>query len=135
MVDTVNKEKRSQIMSLVRGQDTKPEMIVRRLVFSYGYRYRLHDSKLPGKPDLVFSGKRKIICVNGCFWHGHNCSRGNRLPKSNADYWRSKIDRNRERDATNAAKLESDGWKVLIIWECELANIERIISRIRSFLG
>lgn len=134
MVDIVDKEKRSRIMSRVRGQDTKPEMMVRRLVFSFGYRYRLHDSKLPGKPDLVFSGKRKIICVNGCFWHGHNCSRGNRLPKSNADYWRSKIDRNRERDATNTAKLESDGWGVLVIWECELGNVEQTASRIRSFL-
>lgn len=134
MVDIVDKGKRSRIMSRVRGQDTKPEMIVRRLVFGCGYRYRLHDPKLPGKPDLVFSGRRKIICVNGCFWHGHNCPRGSRLPKSNVEYWHIKIERNRKRDAANTAKLESDGWGVLVIWECELGNVEQTISRIRSFL-
>lgn len=134
MVDIVNKDKRSRIMALVRGKNTKPEMIVRRLVFASGYRYRLHDEMLPGKPDLVFPGRHKVIFVHGCFWHGHNCPRGSRLPKTNTDYWRLKIERNRERDAANIIKLKADGWGVLVIWECELRKDEQTISRVHCFL-
>lgn len=135
MVDTVDKATRSRIMARVHGKSTKPEMRVRRLTFGAGYRYRLHVSNLPGKPDLVFPGRRKVIFVHGCFWHGHDCPRGNRSPKANSDYWRVKIERNRERDLSHTAKLEADGWKILIIWECQLGNDEEVISRIRSFLG
>lgn len=134
MVDTVDKDTRSRIMARVRGKDTRPEMVVRRLVFGSGYRYRLHDRSLPGRPDLVFPGRRKVIFVHGCFWHGHDCPRGSRLPKANADYWRMKVERNRERDAANAAKLEAEGWSVLVIWECQLGNDEQTISHLRRFL-
>ena len=134
MVDTVDKDTRSRIMARVRGKDTKPELVVRRLLFGSGYRYRLHDRNLPGKPDLVFLGRRKVIFVHGCFWHGHDCPRGNRLPKTNANYWRVKIERTRERDKVNAAKLEAEGWGVLVVWECQLRNDEQIVSRLRSFL-
>lgn len=109
-------------------------MVVRRLVFGSGYRYRLHVPNLPGKPDLVFPGRRKIIFVHGCFWHGHECPRGSRLPKANSDYWRVKIERNRQRDADNVAKLEAEGWRVLFIWECQLLSTEQTISCLRSFL-
>lgn len=135
MVDIVDKDMRSRIMARVRGKNTRPEMIVRRLVFGSGYRYRLHNPQLPGKPDLVFPGRRKVIFVHGCFWHGHNCPRGSRLPKTNADYWRMKIERNRERDAANTAKLEAEGWGVLVIWECQLGKDEQTISRVRCFLA
>lgn len=122
-------------MAKVAGKGTKPEMVVRRLLFSLGYRYRLHDRNLPGKPDLVFPGRRKIIFVHGCFWHGHDCLRGSRFPKTNADYWHTKIERNRERDAGNEKKLTAEGWSILVIWECQLGDNEKTISRLRNFLA
>lgn len=134
MADTVDKAKRSQIMAQVRGSNTEPERIVRRLAFGAGYRYRLHDKRLPGKPDLVFRGRRKIIFVHGCFWHGHDCPRGRRIPKTNSDYWQNKIARNRARDMGSIAKLQTEGWDVLVIWECQLGNDEETVSRLRSFL-
>lgn len=121
-------------MRAVKAKDTAPEMFVRRLVYSMGYRYRLHRKDLPGKPDLAFIGCRKVVFVHGCFWHGHGCPRGSRAPKANADYWRAKIKRNRERDAVNAAKLEAAGWDTLIVWECELGNESAIAARLRHFL-
>ncbi|KVL40087.1 very short patch repair endonuclease [Burkholderia territorii] len=134
MVDSVSREKRSHVMSLVRGKDTQPEIIVRRIVYNEGFRYRLHDSTLPGKPDLVFRGKRKIIFVHGCFWHRHeNCSRA-RTPKSNHEFWRIKLNKNKERDAENIKNLVEAGWHVLVVWECELKDISLMKNKIISFL-
>ena len=110
---------RSRIMRAVKSKDTKPEMIVRRLVHGMGYRYRLHRTGLPGKPDLVFGPRRKVIFVHGCFWHGHHCKRGARVPKTNIKYWTAKIGRNRQRDKDSEAALAAMGWRVLIVWECE----------------
>jgi DNA mismatch endonuclease, patch repair protein len=128
-------ETRSRIMRAVKGQDTTPELSVRRLVFSMGYRYRLHRKDLPGKPDLVFPRLRKVIFVHGCFWHGHDCARGARAPKVHAEYWQKKIRRNRVRDAANIAALEFDGWQVAVIWECELKVEPQIQRRLSTFLG
>jgi len=122
-------------MRAVKGKDTAPEMAVRRLAHRMGYRYSLHRCDLPGKPDMTFPARRKVIFVHGCFWHGHDCPRGGRLPKENAEYWRAKIGRNRSRDAASVSKLKVDGWKVLIIWECQLRSEARVASRLRRFLG
>ena len=129
-----NPETRSRIMRAVKGEDTTPELAVRRLIFAMGYRFRLHRKDLPGKPDLVFPGKQKVIFVNGCFWHGHGCARGARLPKTNADYWRSKIARNRFRDAANTEDLKSQSWRVATVWECELRELTRLRLRLARFL-
>lgn len=127
---------RSAIMRAVKSTDTTPEMIVRRLVHGLGYRYRLQRNDLPGKPDLTFVGRRKIVMVNGCFWHGHDCTRGARQPKSNSDYWKAKIGRNVARDAVNLAALQQLGWDVLTIWECETRTTDRSIleRRLHEFL-
>lgn len=125
---------RSRIMRAVKAKDTKPEMVVRRLVHSLGYRYRLHRRDLPGCPDLVFSPRRKVIFVHGCFWHGHDCKRGARQPKTNPDYWRQKIERNRTRDNSAQEALKDAGWDVLTIWECEVRDT-RLAHRIRQFLA
>lgn len=113
-----------------------PEMAVRRLVHSLGYRYRLHGKDLPGKPDLVFPSRRKAIMVHGCFWHMHDCRRGYRAPKENSGYWSAKIARNRERDLQTQAELRSLGWDVLVIWECETksASAKSLTDIIVDFL-
>lgn len=111
--------RRSATMRAVKSVDTTPEMIVRRLAHRLGYRYRLHKKDLPGKPDLVFVGLRKIIFVNGCFWHSHNCARGSRLPKTNREYWQRKIAGNVARDQATLVALEAVGWSVFTVWECE----------------
>src|SRR5271166_1258732 len=121
-------------MSRVGGKDTAPEMIVRRMIHAEGYRYRLHRKGLPGKPDLVFPGRCKALFVHGCFWHGHGCKIG-RPPKSRPEYWEPKITRNRQRDAQNLAGLESLGWKVLTVWQCETKDTEALKQRIGEFLG
>lgn len=110
---------RSENMRRIRSNNTAPELLVRRLLYSLGYRYRLHRKDLPGKPDIVFVGKRKVIFVHGCFWHAHGCSTGHQ-PRSNQDYWSPKLARNVERDAHNRARLEALGWKSLIVWECNI---------------
>ncbi|MBT5109625.1 MAG: DNA mismatch endonuclease Vsr [Rhodospirillaceae bacterium] len=125
---------RSRTMRAVKSRDTKPEMIVRRLVHALGYRYRLHRSDLPGKPDLAFGPRRKVIFVHGCFWHGHHCKRGARVPKTNTAYWVAKIDRNRTRDAESAAALTQRGWAVLAVWECEIKDREALAIRLHEFL-
>lgn len=135
MVDTVDKETRSRIMSRVRGKDTAPEMTVRRLVFSLGYRYRLHDKRLPGTPDLVFAGRKKIIFVHGCFWHRHDGCPLARIPKSNTAFWAQKLEANSERDARNLAALRELGWRVLVVWECDLWEWRALTSRLKAFLG
>ncbi|MFN7169593.1 MAG: very short patch repair endonuclease [Pannonibacter sp.] len=128
-------ERRSWTMSRVKSKDTTPEMIVRRLLHRMGYRYRLHGRALPGKPDIVFSSRRKLILVHGCFWHGHDCRRGSRVPATRQDYWLAKIQRNRERDARNMDSLVQAGWSVMTVWECELKDHLVLEERLRSFLG
>lgn len=107
-------------MRAVKGKDTGPEMLVRRMLHRDGYRYRLHRRDLPGCPDLAFIAKRKAIFIHGCFWHGHGCARGARVPKTNTEYWTAKIARNRKRDADARTRLRVDGWDVLVVWECEI---------------
>jgi len=125
---------RSRIMRAVKGRDTAPELLVRKLAHGLGYRFRLHRVDLPGKPDLVFPSREKIIFVHGCFWHGHQCARGNRLPKAHADYWRTKIARNVIRDTANKSKLRRQGWRVLVVWECEIRNQNALLRRLQGFL-
>jgi DNA mismatch endonuclease (patch repair protein) len=128
-------EERSRIMRMVKGADTGPELMVRRLAYRMGYRYRLHRKDLPGKPDMVFAGRRKIIFVHGCFWHGHECKRGKRVPEGNRDYWVKKIARNKERDEAAATALKTLGWEIRIFWECEIKEQDTVVRNIRSFLG
>lgn len=135
MTDIFSASERSRIMSRVKMKDTRPEMLVRRLLHGVGYRYRLHGAKLPGKPDLVFSSRRKVIFVHGCFWHRHDDCVLSRLPKSNQDLWRIKLEKNKERDATTYHRLHEMGWDVLVIWECELRDRDAILGRIQRFLG
>lgn len=127
--------KRSEIMRAVRSKDTGPEMTVRKMVHSLGFRYRLHVSDLPGKPDLVFPSRKKVIFVHGCFWHGDTCKRGKRIPKENRDYWVQKIQRNVERDMKNQNLLKELGWDFLVIWEHELKDIEALKQKVINFLA
>lgn len=135
MADRISPERRSAVMARIRHKDTAPELIVRRLLHGRGYRYRLHSSRLTGKPDLVFSGRRKVIFIHGCFWHGHDCPRGARPPKANADYWRDKIHRNRTRDQANLMELAAEGWETLVVWECETRFREDLERVLVAFLG
>jgi DNA mismatch endonuclease (patch repair protein) len=141
MADVFTPEQRSANMSRIRGKNTKPELIVRRLLHAKGFRYRLHGSaagtKLPGKPDLVFAGRRKVIFVNGCFWHSHDCKVGSHGPKSNTEFWEAKRTRTVERDAAANAALREAGWQVLTVWECELkktSDLGVLEDRIIAFL-
>jgi len=122
-------------MRQVRSENTNPELIVRRITYALGFRYRLHQKELPGKPDLVFTKKRKVIFVHGCFWHGHQCKRGSRLPKTNRDYWRNKLQGNIERDKRNAQALTEKGWSVLTIWECDLKDQHALAEKLNNFLS
>ena len=130
----VDAERRSWMMSRIKSKNTKPELVVRRLLFSMGYRYRLHYKKLPGRPDLAFLGRKKVIFVNGCFWHGHSTCRYGRLPKSRVEYWHAKIEQNRARDKRNTALLEADGWQVLTVWQCETINMKKLAHRLIAFI-
>lgn len=123
-------------MSHIRSKDTSIELKVRKYLFSLGYRYRVNYKKLPGKPDIVFTKKKIAIFIHGCYWHGHNCnSRYAHVSKSNTDYWNTKIQRNQERDKINIEQLEKDGWKVIVLWECEIKdNFEEKSKYILSFL-
>ena len=132
MPDVVSREKRSQMMSGIKGQNTKPEMLIRRGLHRLGFRYRLHVAGLPGKPDLVFPRYRAVIFVNGCFWHGHDCPRGARMPQNNRAYWEAKISRNMARDRAALAALKKLGWTSRVIWECQTrdnAALSRLIAR------
>ena len=120
MTDVFTPEKRSAVMRRIKGRDTGPERAVRGILRAAGIGYRLGGLGLPGRPDVVMPGRRTVIFVHGCFWHGHDCSRGSRKPKANAEYWAAKIDRNRERDAEVQARLAAAGWRVLTVWECEM---------------
>jgi DNA mismatch endonuclease, patch repair protein len=127
-------EERSRIMRAVKGSNTAPELTVRRVAHGMGYRFRLHRRDIPGKPDMVFPARRKIIFVHGCFWHGHDCARGNRIPKLHRDYWVTKITRNRERDQLAIEALAALGWNVAIFWECEIKKKDNVFSHLRRFL-
>lgn len=135
-LDPLSVSERSERMSRVRYKDSRPEWTVRRLIHSLGYRYRLHSRMLPGRPDLVFPGRRKVIFVHGCFWHRHEpCSRY-RMPKTHTEFWSAKLEGNRERDDRNVAALRAAGWDVLVVWECELGarHRDQLTSNIRRFL-
>ena len=128
-------EARSRIMRAVKSRDTLPELAVRSLVHRMGYRFRVCRRDLPGTPDIVFPRLRKVIFVHGCFWHGHNCGQGVRIPVQNRSYWSRKIARTAERDEAAEAALTALGWKVSVFWECELKNEKRVARRLRAFLG
>jgi DNA mismatch endonuclease (patch repair protein) len=133
-MDTRTPEQRRRIMQAVKSGNTKPELVVRRLLHGMGYRYRLHRKDLPGRPDIALISRRRAIFVHGCFWHGHNCRKG-RLPKSRLDYWGPKLERNKERDEEKTKMLESLGWAVLVIWQCETGDLDTLSSRLRKFVG
>jgi DNA mismatch endonuclease (patch repair protein) len=134
MTDVYGPEKRSAVMRRVKGRDTQPERQVRALIWGLGARYRLHRADLPGKPDIVLAGRRLAIFVHGCFWHGHDCARGARVPKANRDYWTAKVGRNRSRDIAARTALEALGWRVETIWECELKDHPALAARVRGWL-
>src|ERR1700752_751783 len=134
-LDPLSPTQRSERMGRVHGRHTKPELQVRRLVWRLGFRYRLHSAKLPGRPDLVFRARKKVLFVHGCFWHQHKNCRQYQMPKSHLDYWLPKLEGNAARDARNQKALREKGWDYLILWECELKNTDRLVTRITRFLG
>ncbi|NVP54747.1 very short patch repair endonuclease [Mycoplana rhizolycopersici] len=138
MADIVTPEKRSLMMSGIRGKNTKPEILIRKALFARGWRYRLHDKRLPGKPDLVFPRLRAVVFVDGCFWHGHTCHLF-RLPSSRVDFWTEKIARNRQRDVEVRKALDGLGWRHLTVWECALKGrtrlpIVEVIDKVANWL-
>lgn len=135
MTDVFDPAQRSAVMRRVKGRDTTPEMIVRRALTGLGARYRLHRKDLPGSPDVAMPGRRLAIFVHGCFWHGHDCARGARVPKQNRDYWLAKVARNRARDAANLLALQDMGWRAETLWECELKDAEALDRRLQAMLG
>jgi DNA mismatch endonuclease (patch repair protein) len=134
-VDKLSTEQRSANMARIRSKDTHPELVLRSLIHGLGYRFRLHRKDLPGKPDIVFPGRRKIIFAHGCFWHQHpGCPEG-RVPGSRLEYWAPKLTKNQSRDAANQSHLKDEGWDLLVIWECELKDISAVKRKVRDFLG
>ena len=135
-MDVHSPSKRSFNMSRIKGKNTKPEMVIRKWLWHNGYRYRLHRKDLPGKPDIIFYGRKKVIFVNGCFWHKHNCSYF-KWPKSNVEFWRRKIEGNVRRDADNFTSLTTEGWNYMVVWECEIKkkNLEPLWKGIKAFLN
>jgi DNA mismatch endonuclease, patch repair protein len=134
VTDVYPPAKRSAVMRQVKAKDTAPELQVRRLIWSLGGRYRLHRKDLPGKPDVVLPSRRLAVFVHGCFWHGHDCARGARVPKANREYWLSKVGRNRARDIAARAALEAAGWRVETVWECQLKDAAALEARVRDWL-
>ena len=137
MVDTLTPEQRSERMSRIRGANTKPELKVRRLLHRCGYRFRLHRKDLPGRPDIVLPRHRAVIFVHGCFWHRHpdpTCRRA-RMPRTRREFWEAKLQGNRERDVRDQRALAEAGWRVLVVWECELGDNEQLENEIRAWLG
>ncbi|MBX9661506.1 MAG: DNA mismatch endonuclease Vsr [Nitrospiraceae bacterium] len=134
-MDKISKELRSANMRLIRSTDTKPELVLRRLIHGLGYRFRLHRKDLPGRPDIVFPGRCKVIFIHGCFWHQHSECREGRMPGTRLDYWVPKLSKNQIRDAANRTALEEQGWSVLVVWECELVDISAVTNAVRRFLG
>jgi DNA mismatch endonuclease (patch repair protein) len=134
-MDKLTPERRSANMSRIRSKNSGPELKVRKLLYRMGYRYRLHLSSLPGRPDIVFPKLRKVLFVHGCFWHCHKGCVDSHVPKSAVNYWEPKLARNVARDEEHERKLVSEGWRVLVLWECEVADIDSHFPRIREFLG
>lgn len=132
MTDIHSKEVRSYNMSRIRGKDTKPELLVRKFLFANGFRYRLHDKKLPGKPDIVLKKYKTVIFVHGCFWHGHEGCRYAKIPNTNRDFWQKKIENNRSRDSVNQRELTMQGWRIFTIWECEL--LSKSLSSLKNLI-
>ncbi len=132
---TETPEQRAAVMRAVKSRDTSPERAVRALLRSFAPGYRLHRKDVPGNPDIAYLGRKQAIFVHGCFWHGHDCARGARAPKANADYWREKIARNRARDAAHLARLDAQGWRALTVWECELKEKDTLEAKLRNFLS
>ncbi|MFG1481187.1 DNA mismatch endonuclease Vsr [Xanthobacter sp. V4C-4] len=135
MMDIIDKEARSRLMSRIRGKDTNPEMIVRRIAHRLGFRFRLHRKDLPGSPDLVFPGRKKVVFVHGCYWHRHPGCRLAYEPKSNVEFWTAKFAANVARDQNAIAKLHAQSWDTLVIWECEAKDSELVTSRLSAHLG
>lgn len=135
MTDIKTSEERSRNMAAIKSTDTRPEMLVRRYLHSMGWRYRLHSKKLPGKPDIVMRRFMTVIFVNGCFWHGHRGCKYYRLPKSNTEFWEQKIEQNRLRDERDILALTELGWRVIVIWECELRNGEQRKQTFKKLSG
>lgn len=134
MTDVFSKQKRSEVMSHIRSEDTSPELIVRRLAYRMGFRYRLHVARLPGRPDLVFCRLKKVIEVRGCFWHQHKGCKDSHIPRSGTEYWRPKLAGNVSRDKKNENLLRSLGWQILILWECEIRDARSTTERLTDFL-
>jgi len=134
MADVLTPEQRRRCMAAIRGRDTKPEKIVRSLAHRMGYRFRLHRKNLPGKPDLVFPGRRKVIFVHGCFWHQHPRCRYATKPATRPEFWANKLDGNRARDRRVQRELRTQGWDVLVVWECQTRDIDRLGERLKHFL-
>ncbi|MDP9421390.1 MAG: DNA mismatch endonuclease Vsr [Pseudomonadota bacterium] len=134
MADRLSAAQRSENMRRIKSADTNPELLVRRLVHGMGYRYRLHRKDMPGKPDLVFGPRRKVIFVHGCFWHQHSGCRAGRMPGSNQAYWKPKLQRNKDRDEAARQALELAGWQVMIIWDCETRDQRALEARLTAFL-
>lgn len=126
---------RSATMRAVKSKDTEPELKVRSLIHRLGYRFRLHRKDIPGTPDIAFPGRRKVIFIHGCFWHGHPCKRGDRIPRNNREYWEKKIERNQQRDIANMNALRQLRWRVLVIWECEINQSQNLAKKLVDFLG
>ena len=134
-MDIHSKTQRRRNMAAIKQKDTKPELRVRRLIHRQGYRYRLHVKGLPGRPDLVFQRRQKVVFVHGCFWHMHDCRYGAVQPKTNAEFWRKKREANVVRDDRDVASLQAAGWHVLVVWECETKDVSQLESRLKTFLG
>ena len=135
MTDVFDAATRSAVMRRVKGRNTTPELVVRKALTRLGARYRLHRKDLPGSPDIVMPGRRLALFVHGCFWHGHDCARGARVPKQNRDYWVGKVGRNVARDARSRAALTEQGWRVETIWECELKDAAALENRLSALLA
>ena len=135
VTDVYPPDKRSAVMRRVKGHGTRPELRVRQLIWRHGGRYRLNRADLPGKPDIVLAGRRLVVFVHGCFWHGHDCARGARVPKANRDYWVGKVGRNQVRDAAARERLAQLGWWVETVWECELRDAPALEARVAAWLS
>lgn len=135
LMERLSTAQRSANMRAVKGRDTGPEKVIRSLVHRMGYRFCLYRADLPGKPDLVFPKRHATIFVHGCFWHSHTCQRGTLKPKTNAKFWASKLAKNAVRDKEQTAALRKQGWRTLVVWECELKTESRLVSKLRRFLG
>lgn len=134
-MDTFLPEKRSALMRRVKQKHTKPEMLIRRLLWKMGYRYRLHVKTMPGTPDIVFPGRHKVVLCHGCFWHGHDGCQRSKLPQTNLEFWERKISGNKVRDKRDIETLISSGWKVLVVWECETRDLNSLRQKLIDFLG